>query len=330
LGQEFVTNSQGISPEWTDEVVDLDGFPDPTICGETYAAGGRALYRNYFASSIWETVYLLPPGGIFFSVRAREEFPGVVLAGGRRGPGEGLVIRSSDFGDEWLEYYPPATVLDVDFLGEEAETIFVASGAVFRSWDGGLTWQQVFWPDLPNGDFISEVIIDPHRELVYIAGGPSWGGSPLFVSHNWGETWHRIPTYAWGVVVALDLNVNGVLYGANSQAGVFRFDPEVISGVGPGDEAPAPVVFHRNFPNPFNPTTTLEFSLLRADRVRLRLFDLRGHLLRTLVDNQFPVGRHGVTWDGRTEMGEELPSGVYIVRLEAGGRQLTQRVALVR
>ena len=63
---------------------------------------------------------------------------------------------------------------------------------------------------------------------------------------------------------------------------------------------------------------------------RLRVFDLRGRLVRTLVDRALGVGRYAAQWDGRGEDGCELPSGIYLSRLEAGSRVATGRMALVR
>ena len=68
-------------------------------------------------------------------------------------------------------------------------------------------------------------------------------------------------------------------------------------------------------PNPFNPQTTVAFELARAGRARLGLFDLRGRLVRELVNGDLPAGPHEVRWDGRDEAGREAAcSGVYLCR----------------
>ena len=56
MGGDFVPNSEGIMPSMTFGIIDLDGFPDPTVCGETYAVGGRALYRRNFGDTVWQVV----------------------------------------------------------------------------------------------------------------------------------------------------------------------------------------------------------------------------------------------------------------------------------
>ncbi len=81
-----------------------------------------------------------------------------------------------------------------------------------------------------------------------------------------------------------------------------------------------------NHPNPFNPVTTLFFTLSEASPVRLEVFDIAGRRLRTLVNSVLESGDHSRIWDGRNDAGEELPSGLYLARLrsreEAHGAKL--------
>jgi hypothetical protein len=86
----------------------------------------------------------------------------------------------------------------------------------------------------------------------------------------------------------------------------------------------------QNRPNPFNPSTAIPFVLPEAGRVRLRVFDLEGRLVRTLVDGVRPAGRQEVRWDGRDDRGRPVSSGVYLVRLEAAGEKLSRKMVLLR
>ncbi len=83
-------------------------------------------------------------------------------------------------------------------------------------------------------------------------------------------------------------------------------------------------------PNPFNPNLEIKFATAKAGHVRLEVFDMRGHLVRTLLDDVQGAGEGTLTWDGRNGQGQTLASGVYRVKMEAGG-ELTQRsVSLVK
>jgi len=72
-------------------------------------------------------------------------------------------------------------------------------------------------------------------------------------------------------------------------------------------------------PNPFNPVTTIDFSLVTDGRVAIRVFDCAGRVVRTLVDAEFEAGPHATTWDGTNDTGQRAASGVYFVRMEAHG-----------
>jgi hypothetical protein len=84
------------------------------------------------------------------------------------------------------------------------------------------------------------------------------------------------------------------------------------------------------YPNPFNPRTTIRFELPAIGPVRLLVFDVAGHLVRTLADESMPQGSHEAVWDGRDASGREVGSGSYLARLEFGGKVETVRMGLIR
>ncbi len=95
--------------------------------------------------------------------------------------------------------------------------------------------------------------------------------------------------------------------------------------------APArPVRLLPVWPNPFNPTTQVEFEVTRPGPVRLVVFDARGRRVRTLFDADAAAGRHRVLWDGTDTAGTHLPSGTYLVRAEGGGESASRKLTLVR
>jgi len=85
------------------------------------------------------------------------------------------------------------------------------------------------------------------------------------------------------------------------------------------DQAPAPTgvdVLYQNAPNPFNPETVIRYSVAQSGPVTLRIFNVQGALVRTLVNKQHAAGSYRVRWDGTNDYGEHLGSGVYFYRLE--------------
>jgi flagellar hook assembly protein FlgD len=86
----------------------------------------------------------------------------------------------------------------------------------------------------------------------------------------------------------------------------------------------------QNRPNPFNPHTSIEFGLSRAGKVALRVFDVHGRMVRTLVRGHLPAGQHTVAWDGTSERGETVPSGLYFYRLVGPEGVTEKRMTLLR
>jgi 3-phytase len=94
--------------------------------------------------------------------------------------------------------------------------------------------------------------------------------------------------------------------------------------------APAPGRRLAVAPNPSNPAATIEWRLDAPARVRLAVHDLRGRCLAELLDAEQPAGRHALVWDGRSRSGLALPSGVYLLRLQAGERTDATKITLVQ
>ncbi len=93
---------------------------------------------------------------------------------------------------------------------------------------------------------------------------------------------------------------------------------------------PAAVVLGQNHPNPFNPHTVIAFSLPRAQAVTLRVYDLQGKVVRTLVAGEQPAGHHEVTWRGRDDQGGAVSSGLYFYRLTTADGDQVRKMTLLK
>ncbi|HOX26147.1 MAG TPA: FlgD immunoglobulin-like domain containing protein [Candidatus Krumholzibacteria bacterium] len=98
----------------------------------------------------------------------------------------------------------------------------------------------------------------------------------------------------------------------------------------PPDAVPLVFRLHGGVPNPFNPRTQIAFDLPRAGPVRLAVFDLRGALVRMLVQEVMPAGRHTTVWNGEDDSGETVASGVYVFILEADGQRARSKNLLLK
>ena len=96
------------------------------------------------------------------------------------------------------------------------------------------------------------------------------------------------------------------------------------------ERLPARVELYPNYPNPFNPSTTLRFALREAGRVQLEIRNVRGQLVQVIADRVFEAGTHTLTWNGTDEGGRAVASGIYLVRLIVGSEVATGRLTLVK
>ncbi|MDX2474881.1 MAG: choice-of-anchor D domain-containing protein, partial [Candidatus Krumholzibacteria bacterium] len=143
--------------------------------------------------------------------------------------------------------------------------------------------------------------------------------------------------------LAVDFNAAGLAVGMHDgQFLVLSDDPATpsvpvpatlevsdLSAVG-DDLLPRAVALDQNVPNPFNPMTDIKFSLPKATRVELRVYDVRGALVRNLISGEMAAGRHTQVWMGRDDQGQDVPSGVYFYRLQLDEEVLTRRMTLLK
>jgi flagellar hook assembly protein FlgD len=83
-------------------------------------------------------------------------------------------------------------------------------------------------------------------------------------------------------------------------------------------------------PNPFNPKTTIKFSLANQGQVTIEIFDVAGRRVRTLVDDVRGAGAHQAVWDGQNDSGHAVASGLYFARMETKGFSATEKLTLLK
>ena len=106
--------------------------------------------------------------------------------------------------------------------------------------------------------------------------------------------------------------------------------PARVAAAPPGPPRPARFALHANHPNPFNAATIIPFELAEAGPAELTVVNLLGQEVRRLVQGNRRAGPQRVRWDGRDEEGQPAATGVYLLRLQAGDRERTRRMLLLR
>lgn len=202
------------------------------------------------------------------------------------------VFLSTDDGEDWSNpgtFSGRSVALAINQNGH----IFSASGQdeVYRSTDGGVNWTE---SDV--GTFFNRVEPLAISNTGYIFAGTEEG---IFYSVNNGDQWIALSTgLPNSIVFALTFLDNGHLLAGTECDGVFRNMNPPTSVREIESTIPQDFTLEQNYPNPFNPTTVISFQLPVSSHVRLRIYNLKGQLARTLVDEQKSVGRHQVVWDG--------------------------------
>jgi hypothetical protein len=95
-------------------------------------------------------------------------------------------------------------------------------------------------------------------------------------------------------------------------------------------EVPEATYLAQNFPNPFNPGTSIRFGLSKASRVRLVVFDVAGRQVRAVLDEDRNAGHYTVRWDGLGDSGSRAASGIYFYRLTTNGFTETKKMVMLR
>lgn len=206
---------------------------------------------------------------------------------------------------------------------------------------GSLEDQQIHFSNqagLPIATATSRnVIVKGLSPATTLGPGPLWGDDPLFVSEAAGNLRLTVnsPAIDAGnnallpVGIATDLDGLTRFIGAGVDLGPYEFT--TVTGVnGPENALPRAPQIVSAYPNPFNPATKIVFALPRTERVRLTIFDMSGRLMRVLLDEHRTAGSHEVMWNGLSDTGQPVASGVYLCSMDAGSYRGTRRMTLVK
>ncbi len=112
----------------------------------------------------------------------------------------------------------------------------------------------------------------------------------------------------------------------------IRVSPTSVgTGVDPGKIVPEKFALYQNAPNPFNPSTVIRYDIpTEGAHVRLRIFDVNGQLIKTLVNESLAPGEKSATWHGDDNSGNQVATGVYFYSFETPGFRETRKLVLMK
>jgi hypothetical protein len=199
-----------------------------------------------------------------------------------------------------------------------------------------------------NGDESDDLIggedqTAPYGGIRVYLGGPKWdvysdGSLGYYDLPFWSSSMYNV---GYRVASAGDFNGDGIgdlMFSCQNDADGHPGDVFVVKGgadIKTGiaetlDHTPHDFTISQNFPNPFNPSTQIRFSLPTKSATRLAIYNVFGQVVKELVNEQLTAGTYTVNWDGCSEAGIKVASGVYLYRLEAGNYSESKKMVLIK
>jgi photosystem II stability/assembly factor-like uncharacterized protein len=232
---------------------------------------------------------------------------------------EGLFF-SSDLGENWSKATSgiPSTLF-VNTIKTIGEYIYVGGfPGLFLSSNGGSSWAY-------KGFNTREITaIEGYDDIVFVGASDFFTGS-VFVSTNRGNTWSDygdgLPNNTLFKLAIVDTVLFSGLYGYGAW-NTSAIVTEVQNSYYP---LPTDFLLYQNYPNPFNPSTKIRYSVPQTSNVIMKVFDVLGNEIETLIDEEKNTGTYEITW-----FADNLPSGIYFYRLQADSFVESKKMVLLK
>ena len=202
----------------------------------------------------------------------------------------GKIYYSSDYGNSWGQQNSGTTadLYDVKFRNSNDGMVVGASGVVRYTTNGGLNWlSDPYFDGLTDGDIYSISVIDTNISTAVIRNYSESAGNETLLL-----------TVSLEPLVSVDNNNNQI---------------------------PSEYLLEQNFPNPFNPSTTIQFSIPEQSFVRLEVFNTLGEKVKTLVSEELKAGNYKYEWNA-----ENLSSGIYLYKISAKNFSQSKKMILLK
>jgi photosystem II stability/assembly factor-like uncharacterized protein len=233
----------------------------------------------------------------------------------------GHVFLSSNNGTSWSNADSGLANTDVWSLAVSGINLFAGTygSGVYLSTDDGTSWN-----DVDSGLTNAKVVSLDVSGTNLFAG--TYGGG-AFLSTNNGKSWSNVDLGLTNLNVVSFASDGGSLFAGTWYGGVWkRALSEMITDESQEvQDVPERLSLSQNYPNPFNPSTVIAYQLPTNNFVTLKIFDVLGREIASLVNERQTAGSHSVTFSANG-----LPSGVYFYRLQAGNYTETRKLVLLK
>ncbi|MDD8018557.1 MAG: T9SS type A sorting domain-containing protein [Bacteroidota bacterium] len=229
------------------------------------------------------------------------------------------VFRSTDDGGSWARVGNTTAFVITTMAVNSKGYIFAGSSnyGIFRSTNNGINWEPK--NTMMFDSLVSNLLVNP-KDIIYTS--TSMG---VFYSTNDGDSWTQISGIL-SRVSFLTFDSENYLYAGTQSGRVYRSKISTTTGVNSGIfQTPSDFELYQNYPNPFNPTTVISYQLPVNSFVTLKVYDMLGREVVTLVNEKKGVGNYFAQWNASA-----FPSGVYFYRLEANEKREMKKMVLVK
>lgn len=242
------------------------------------------------------------------------------------GTSNGRILTTVDNGANWSTQtgFPYVTDFAVDNTNDNV--CFASFGGtsgtrIMKTINGGVNWTNVS-TGLPNISMNSVILRTASPRMLF--AGSDFG---VFQSTNDGASWVSFNS-GFPAVSVYDLKYKqpmGVILAATHGRGCFTFNLGQMVGIDPNAVIPDNFELKQNYPNPFNPSTKISFALPKEGSVTLKIYDINGKEIASLINGMMNAGTHQVTWNA-----SGISSGVYFYKIETDGFSDVKKMMLVK
>ncbi len=284
----------------------LGSWPDPP----------SYLYRSEDTGNTWSEILefpsmlrsfysaVSPAGYVYFAVASYSDCK---------------LYRSDDTGITWMpiEDGLPDGITGLSLYDDATVFVSIEDDGLYRTTDSGNTWEHVtaLLPSQTTG----APVVTPDGTLYLTVSG-----NGIYKSDTIGDSWESVTGKEMEDILVFDCSPDGTLYAATGNNAVYRASTSPLIVGSESNPQPFLTVSPAT-PNPFNPSTTISYTIAEEGHVTLSVYSLSGQKVATLVDSPMPAGTHQAVFDGTG-----LASGLYVYRLESGDVVKSGKMMLVK
>ena len=321
-------------------------------CDETFNCSGGIIFKTTNGGEDWDNVY---PGG-YFDVYGFYSYYYMSKDTGYIG-GRDYILKTTNGGDSWNEYYLGSfgEINDIFFIDSLMGWAVGYPTIILKTTDGGSTWNTITYETdfrnyrnvlflNHNVGFITGLENDllkstdggltwfetvyPADDIMFADSINGWllGSNGMYRTTNSGISWQFIAEAPTNFhLTEMEAKSNKYFWVAGANGIILKYTDSTLTTI---QESPYLIRdYHllQNYPNPFNPSTKIKYSIPQQSNVLIKVFDILGNEIETLINEEKPAGTYELTWNAAN-----LPSGVYFYQLRAGGFIQTKKMLLLK